>query len=161
MPTCSFSGWKSTTASIAACGLCVPSTRRRVCSRICHLQAAHGALGEGFPPLTWLGKSCDVLKISVRLLFSRFGYKNLLVSNRDMYYGLGFTVGIMFRLAMKAISVLAEEKALAALARNCFQPLWSLFLLWTTLSTHTLGHPGVSPARLKFGAVFWAWVGCL
>lgn len=106
-------------------------------------------LGEGFPPLTWLGKSCDVLKVSVRLLFSRFGYKNLLVSNRDMYYGLGFTVRIMFRLAMKALSVLAEEKTLAALAKNCFQPLWSLFLLWTTLSACTDRSPQYFPGTAE------------
>lgn len=73
----------------------------------------------------------------LRLLFSRFGYKPLLVSNRDVWYGLGFTARIMFRLPMKAPSVLAEGKALAALARNCFQTLWSLFLLWATRSTLT------------------------
>lgn len=137
MRTCNFSYWKNTTALIAAWWLCVLSTPQLVCSGIHHLQAAHEAPGEGFPPLTWLGKSCNVLNISVRLLFSRFGYKNLLVSNRDMYYGLSFTVRIMFRLAMKALSMLAEEKTLAALARNCFQLLWSLFLLWATLSTRT------------------------
>jgi len=37
---------------------------------------------------------------------------------------------------MKALSMLAEEDTLA-LARNCFQPLWPLFLLWATLSTRT------------------------
>lgn len=52
MPTCNFSSWKSPTASIAVCGLCVLSTPWLLCCGICHLQAAHGAPGEGFPPLT-------------------------------------------------------------------------------------------------------------
>lgn len=61
------------------------------------------------------------------LLFPRFGYKNLLVSNCDTYYGLSFTVRIMFSLATKAPSVLIEEETLAALPRNCFRLLSALF----------------------------------
>lgn len=38
---------------------------------------------------------------------------------------------------MKALSTLAEEKTLAALTGNCFQPLWSLCLLWANLFTCT------------------------
>lgn len=51
---------------------------------------------------------------------------------------------------MKALSALAEEKTLAALARNCFQPLWSLLLLWATLTACTDGSlprfPGMAEA---------------
>lgn len=102
-------------------------------SRICHLQVIHRALGEGFPPLTWLGQSCDALKLSVGLLFSSFGYKNPLVSNRDADYGLGFAVRIMFRLAREAPSVLAEDRHCC----TCWKLLCSLFLRWAPLAAHT------------------------
>lgn len=71
-----------------------------------------------------------------------------------MSYGLGFAVRTMFRLAVKAPSTLAEEKTLAALARNCFQLLWFLCLLWAALSTPNDSHCSVFPARPRSGAVF-------
>lgn len=121
----SFSGWGSPAAS----PLCVPSTiggfaRGPAACRFCgpggdFLLSPAGRLQPG--------KSCDVLGVSVCLLFPRFGYKNLLVSNCDTYYGLSFTVRIMFSLATKAPSVLIEEETLAALPRNCFRLLSALF----------------------------------
>lgn len=158
MPTCNFSSWKSTTALIAACRLHVLTTPRLVCSGVCHLQAVYEALGEGFPPLTWLGKSCDVLKISVWLLFSRFGYKNLLVSNCDMYYGLGFTVRIMFRLAVEALSVLAEERHLLHLLEIAFSRSGLYFSSGQPSPSTLTGHCSVSLAWPRFRAVLQAWM---
>lgn len=100
------------------------------------------------------------------LLFPRFGYKNLLVSNCDTYYGLSFTVRIMFSLATKAPSVLIEEETLAALPRNCFRLLSALFppplhLLWQGPAASPglwLLLFGVCTARALGGFALWLTV---
>lgn len=75
-----------------------------------HLRAAPG----GFLSYPREAGSSRALAVSVWLLFPTFGYKNLLVSNCDTYYGLGFAVRIMFSLATNALNVLIEERAFHA-----------------------------------------------